>query len=61
MIRTNVPHRKIRRVHGLGRDLEREEATVRALAPLQIRVRGDESARKHVCGGGEDACAERGA
>ena len=59
-IRTDVLHRVVRRGDGAQRDLEREEAAVRALAPLQVGVARDERARDRVRGSGCDPRAERG-
>ena len=55
---TNVPHRVVRRVHCLWRDLESEEAAVRALAPLQLGVGREQGGRLDVRGRGRDVGPE---
>ena len=49
---TDVPHGVVRRVRLVRVEREREEAAVRALAPLQVRVDADEDLRLSVCVGG---------
>lgn len=59
-ILTDVPHRPVRRVRLVRIEGEREESAVRALAPLEVGVRGDEDSRDLVCVDRGDPCAERG-
>lgn len=59
-ILTDVPHRPVRRVRLARIECEGEESAVRAFAPLEIGVRGDEDSRDLVCVHRGDPCAERG-
>ena len=59
-ILTDVPHCPIRCVRLVRIECEREESAIRALAPLEVGVRGDENRRDLVCVHRGDPCAERG-
>lgn len=55
---TDVPHGIVRRDRLVRVEREREEAAVRALAPLQVRVPADDGLRLLVCVLGTYACAK---